>query len=93
MEQSICTQATRYGTDPAETDPGRAAAASRGRHLQRDRGGRKRADGRKAAGLLPYSWLQSVGVQVVIDRPDADAQASIKPKEAAPQSPLSSASG
>ena len=50
------------------------------------------ADGRKAAGLLPYSWIQSVGVQVVIDRPAAEAQATMKPIQAAQQSHLSSAS-
>ena len=42
-------------------------------------------DGRKAAGLLPYSWIQSVGAQVVIDRPAAEAQANIKRTEAALQ--------
>lgn len=41
------------------------------------------AEGRKAAGLLPYSWIQSVGAEVVIDRPAAEARAKMKPAEAA----------
>jgi hypothetical protein len=41
------------------------------------------ADGRKSAGLLPYSWIQSVGAEVVIDRSAAEAQAKMKPTEAA----------
>jgi hypothetical protein len=42
-------------------------------------------DGRKAAGLIPYSWIESVGVEVVIDRPAAAAQARLKPAEAEPR--------
>jgi hypothetical protein len=41
------------------------------------------SDGRKSAALLPYSWIQSVGAEVVIDRPAAAAQAKMKPTEAA----------
>ncbi len=34
-------------------------------------------DGRRSGGLLPYSWVESVGIEVVIDRPAAEAQARL----------------
>lgn len=40
------------------------------------------AGGRTLAGQLPYSWIQSVGAEVVVDRPAADARAKMKPSEA-----------
>ena len=49
------------------------------------------AEGRKSAGLLPYSWIQSVGAEVVIDRPAAEARAKMKPAEPAPPPPQTGA--
>jgi hypothetical protein len=43
------------------------------------------ADGRKTAGLLPYSWIRSVEIEVVIDRPAAEAEAKLRPAEASPR--------
>jgi hypothetical protein len=51
------------------------------------------ADGRKATGLLPYSWIQAVGVEVVIDRPAAEAEAKLKPAEARSEPQPAPASG
>jgi hypothetical protein len=51
------------------------------------------ADGRKAAGLLPYSWIQAVGVEVVIDRPAAEAEAKLRPAEARSEPQPAPASG
>jgi hypothetical protein len=34
-------------------------------------------DGRRTGGLISYSWVESVGVEVVLDRPAAEAQARL----------------